>query len=207
LSAHFFSWPRGYSSSGDQGATRCSSRGFSWSVSGFFSQVSWWTFSRRKGVRVRWKKDLLRLREHGTESVHGHRPANHYRRNIRRREVRNLPTEAELIFELKDYTDKLFHKEGGRADTESFGGIWKQGIGMHKRFSSWFGPLHLSLPTCRDCPQYGEKLVYARKCYYAKQCGWPAFIGIPIVKVRLKFRKIRVEAKVARAYRLLGWEL
>lgn len=79
-------------------------------------------------------------------------------------------------------------------------------FGMHND-SSWFGPLHLSLPTCQACPQYGEKLVYPRKCYYARQCGWPAFIGIPVVKLRLKLKQIRAEAKIAKSYRILGWRL
>ncbi len=93
--------------------------------------------------------------------------------------------------------------EGGRNQVLSFGEN-----GMHYNVvSSRSGPLHLSLPTCQDCPQYGEKLVYPRKCYYARQCGWPAIIGIPVVKLRLKLKQIRIEAKIARAYKTLGWEL
>ena len=112
-----------------------------------------------------------------------------------------MSTETHLLNELKDYKDALFQNGGGRKPVLSFGER-----GMHESFSK-SGPLHLSLPTCQVCPQYGEKLVYPRKCYYSRQCGWPAFIGIPLVLLSLKLKQIRIEAKIAKAYRTLGWEL
>jgi hypothetical protein len=94
-----------------------------------------------------------------------------------------MHTETQQLQELKDYKDKLFQHEGGRRNVLSDGEN-----GMHNASKS--GPLHLSLPTCRECPQYGEKLVYPRKCYYARQCGWPAIIGIPLVKIRLRLARL-----------------
>jgi len=98
------------------------------------------------------------------------------------------------------------HNEESRAHVLS-GGIKNELAGMHAKFSSWLGSLHPSLPTCRQCPQYGQKLVYARKCYYQRMCPYPAFIGIRIVKLKLKFKEAEAQAKIARSYRILGWEM
>ena len=42
-------------------------------------------------------------------------------------------------------------------------------------------PLRLFLnhhDKCCKCPQYGQKIIYQRKCYYSPQCCWPVFIQI-----------------------------
>lgn len=47
-------------------------------------------------------------------------------------------------------------------------------------------------PTCRDCPQYGQAIVYPRKCYYygKKVCHVPVFIQAPRLR-RILVRKAK----------------
>lgn len=83
--------------------------------------------------------------------------------------------------DLQDYKDRLFPNGGGRVREEMpsrMGGIL-----------AFLGPLLPRLPTCSECPQYGQAIIYQRKCYYESQCGLPAFIQIPRLNRILRKRE------------------
>ena len=81
--------------------------------------------------------------------------------------------------ELQDYKDELFPNGGGRVRTGGrMGGMY-----------AFLGSLLPKLPTCFECPQYGQAIIFARKCYYCgPQCSLPAFIQIKRLNRILKER-------------------
>ena len=85
-------------------------------------------------------------------------------------DMQTMLTDTQQLLELKDYKDKLFQKEGGRADVMS-----DEGSGMHKAFSSWFGPLHPS-KFCGVCG----------KCYNEPKC----FVGYLLIAGSILFDAI-----------------
>lgn len=78
--------------------------------------------------------------------------------------------------------------------------------GMQRRVSSWFGPLH-PLPTCKDCPQYGQAIIFERKCYYTgPQCVLPPFLMIRRLRLRARRIENKAKARITAKLQLLGWE-
>ena len=57
------------------------------------------------------------------------------------------------------------------------------------------GLLHPTNPDkCFKCPQYGQKIIYARKCYYSPQCVWPVWFQVWRLNRILKKRGIKDES-------------
>ena len=62
------------------------------------------------------------------------------------------------------------------------------GGSKHLKPRFWSGLLHYRFPTCRDCPQYGQVILYERKCYYERMCFLPVFIQVWRLKRILRRR-------------------
>jgi hypothetical protein len=50
------------------------------------------------------------------------------------------------------------------------------------------------MTSCKDCPQYGQAIIYKRKCYYVgRQCLLPVFLQAWRLKRLLKKRARETE--------------
>jgi hypothetical protein len=80
--------------------------------------------------------------------------------------------------------------EGGKEMAHTDGLEMTGGIDYHAPDVRPF-PLRIFLnhhDRCSKCPQYGERIIYERKCYYQRMCYWPVFIQIWRLKRILKRR-------------------
>lgn len=70
------------------------------------------------------------------------------------------------------------------------------GGSKHLKPSFWSGLLHYQLPTCRDCPQWGEAIIYPRACWHLSytdgfRCRWPLVLQIWRLKLKRILKRVK----------------